>query len=363
MASLKSMAKPLLPALLLAPGALMAQGTDPVWDFYGQLDLGVISTDDGFGSETAFTDNDNSNSRVGLIFKQGLDNGSEFRFHFETALGLTGSSALSGDDTDFDAEYHRTEIRKLEFIYDTASIGKFSFGQGTIATDGAAGSDLSGTGLIANVSLDDLAGSQEFRLSNGAASGISVGDGFSSLDGSRRFRVRYDSPTYNGFGFALSAGKEVLTSGNDNEYFDFGVNYEREYGDFEVASAIGYSFRDSAEELLAASAAALHKPTGLSLAVAAGQQKEGDDSYVYVKGGLQRDWFSVGRTYLSLDYYAGEDFAITGSESSSVGLAVVQDIEKYDVELYATYRSYEFESAGSAYEDLDVTFVGARWKF
>lgn len=363
MKRLTCLARIAFPALALLPVAGVAQEPEPQWDFYGHLNLGIISVDDGFDTQTNVTDNDNSNSRVGVIFKQGLQSGGAFRFHFETALGFTGSSAINRDNNDLDINYRRTELRKLEVIYETARIGTFSFGQGSIATDGTAEADFSGTSVIAYSSLQDQAGSQEFRLPGGSASGVTVGNGFNAFDGARRFRVRYDTPTYKGFKFAVSAGEEVLASGNDDEFYDFGLTYNRDYGDFKVAGRLGYSIRDSDEELLLGSAALLHEPTGLSLAMAGGRQQQGDDNYIYVKAGWQRDWFRFGRTHLSLDFYEGDDFQITGSSSSSVGLAVVQKIDAYNLEVFASYRTFEFDAPGASFEDLDVTFVGARWRF
>lgn len=364
MARLSPLSTLALPALMLAPTFALGQdATGPEWDFYGQLNLGVISVDDGFNTDTGITDNDNSNSRVGIIFKQGLANGAEFRFHFETALGLTGSSSISGSDNDLDAEFRRTELRKFEIIYDTADIGKFSFGQGSIATDGSAEADLSGTTVIAYSSLQDQAGSQVFRLSNGAASGVAVGNAFSAFDGGRRFRIRYDTPTYKGFGLAISGGTEELQRGNDGEFYDVGLTYDKDYGDYKVAARLGYSIRDTAEELVVGSASVLHAPTGLSFTMAGGRQQQGDADYLYLKGGLQRDWFDFGRTFLSADYYQGDDFGIGGAESSSVGISLVQKVDARNLEIFASYRTYEFEAPGTVFEDLDVTFVGARWKF
>ena len=352
-----------VPALLAFPTFAAAQDAAPEWDFYGQLNLGIISVDNGTGSETALIDNDNSNSRVGLTFRQGLANGGQFRFNFETAIGLTGSAAINGDDNDLDVDYNRRELRKLEIVYQTATIGTFSFGQGGIATDGSGEVDFSGTGVAAYSGITDVAGSQSFALNDGTISGTTIGNAFSSFDGGRRFRIRYDSPTYNGFGFAISAGQEVLASDNDDEYYDFGLSYDKDYGDYKVAARLGHSIRDSDEALTVASAAILHEPTGLSFALAGGQSREADTDYVYAKAGLQRDWVSFGRTYLSADYYVGSDFAFAGSDSTSVGLAVVQKVDAYNVELYATYRTFDLDGGGSNFDDVDVTFVGARWKF
>ncbi len=352
-----------LPALLVVPTLSAAQDADPVWDFYGQLNLGVINVDNGADNETSFVDNENSNSRVGAIFRQDLANGGQFRFHFETALGFTGSDSINGADNDFDADYRRTNIRKLELIYQTARIGTFSFGQGSIATDDVAEADFSGTSVIAYSSLQDQAGAQEFLLADGTSSGTTVGNAFSAFDGGRRFRIRYDTPSYKGFGLAISAGEEVLASGNNGEFYDVGLTYDRDYGDYKVAARLGHSIRDSDDAFTLGSAAVLHEPTGLSFSLAGGRSRETDASYVYAKAGLQRDWFSFGRTHLSVDYYSGEDFSITGSDSESIGLAIVQKVDAANLEIYASHRQFDFSGSGAATQDIDVTFVGARWKF
>ncbi len=351
------------PLVLLLPGGLLAQDAGPGWEFYGHLNFGVINVDDGFDTETDFVDSDASNSRIGLIYRHDLQNGGQFRFHFETSLGFTGSSAINRNDNDFDVNYKKTELRKFEFIYETKDIGTFFIGQGSMASDGSTGADFSGTGLIATSSVADVAGGQEFRLSNAAGSGITVGNAFSDLDGGRRFRVRYDTPRHNGFTFMVAAGEEVLRDGDDEEYYDIGVRYDRDFGDVKFAGRLGYSWVANDEELLVGSAAMLHESTGLSFALVGGQQQDGDDSYFYTKIGLQRDWLSVGRTHLSIDYLDGEDYHVTGSDSSSVGISVVQKLDAHNVELYASYRTFDFDAPGSQFEDLDVTIIGARWQF
>ncbi|GFE50850.1 hypothetical protein So717_26030 [Roseobacter cerasinus] len=348
---------------LALPVAATAQQAGPEVDFYGHLNLGIINVDNGAETNTALTDNDNSNSRVGVIYKQALQGGSEFRLHFETALGFTGSSSINGSDDGLELNYRRTELRKFEAIYKSATFGTFSFGQGSIATDSTAEADFSGTSVIAYSSLQDQAGSQAFQLTGGGASGFDVGDAFSAFDGGRRFRIRYDTPTFAGFSLAVSAGEEVLASGNDDEFYDVGLTYDQDYGAYQVAARTGLSIRDSDEELLLGSFAILHKETGLNLAVATGRQQEGDASYVYIKGGIKRDWIAAGETRISLDYYSGEDFGVTGSDSQSVGIAVVQKVDVWNTELYASYRTFEFNDAGSDLLDQDVTFVGARWRF
>ncbi len=345
------------------PYTAQAQDSGPTIDFYGHINMGVIVVDDGHDTETSFTDNDNSNSRIGLWYKQGLANGAEFKLNFETGLGLSGTSSITRGDDNIDFDFRRTELRKFEMIYHSPLIGTFSLGQGSTATDGFAEADFSGTGLVSYSSITDLAGSQQFRDNAGADFG-SIGSAFGSFDGARRFRVRYDTPTYNGIGVAVSAGQEVLVKGDDNDYYDVGLKYDTDYSGVKISGRLGYSFRDNSRELLVGSVALLHTATGLNLAVAAGsQEKTGDADYYYVKGGIKRDWFAIGETAFSLDYYKGDDFIINGSDSKTYSIAAVQKLDEYNLELYAVYRRYELDDAGARVKDLDATFVGARWKF
>jgi hypothetical protein len=131
-----------------------------------------------------------------------------------------------------------------------------------------------------------------------------------------------------------------------------------------VDTRLGYSWIGGGEELLAGSVAALHKQTGLSAALSAGAQQEGNDEYVYIKLGWQsKDIVAWGTTAFSIDYNDGENYAIDGSDSSSVGVAVVQKVDAYDLEIYAAYRTHEFDAPGESFQDVDVFAVGARWRF
>lgn len=359
--SIASRASVLSLIAVLAPHASWA---DPMFDFYGHLNFGVFSVDDGTEDETFFSDNDNSNTRIGATYTNDLSNGATVKFNVETGLGFEGSSAATMDDNDLDIDLDKTELRKFEFIYVTPSFGTISLGQGSTASDGVAEADFSGTSVIAYSGIADLAGSFEFRPKGGMLSGISIGDTFKSFDGARRFRIRYDTPSWNNVVFSFSGGEEVLASGNDNEYYDIGAKYSGDYGDVKVDARVGYSWISGGEELLAGSFAVLHAPTGLSVAISSGAEQDvGDASYVYAKFGYQQDWFSFGKTALSLDFNDGSDYALNRSDSKSVGIAAVQKIDAYNLELYAAYRTHDFDAPGTNFEDIDVFAVGARWKF
>ncbi|MGA9411031.1 MAG: porin [Roseobacter sp.] len=342
---------------------------DPTFDFYGQLNFGLFSVDDGTESETFITDNDNSNTRVGATYSNDLGNGGTVKGHFETALGIDGSSVATMDNNDSDIDLNRTELRKLELIYETAGYGTFYGGQGSMSTDGVAEVDFSGTTVVAYSSVTDLAGSFEFRPDRGALSGTSISNAFNSYDGARRARVRYDTPTYKGFTGSISWGKELLVVPDKREFTDIAVKYANDYGQYKVDGRLGYQWINATEdgetdeEVLSGSVAVLHTPTGLNFAFASGAADKADSSYYFVKVGYIQDWLSLGTTALSFDITEGSDFDTKGSDSESIAISAVQRVDAYNLEIYASYRTYEYDAKGTDYEDIDLVVVGARWKF
>lgn len=351
---------------VMAVGAPQIAAADPTFDFYGQLNFGIFNTDDGTESETYFTDNDNSNTRVGLRYANELAGGGTLGFNFETALGVSGSNSSTIADNSPDIDLKRTDLRKLELSYKTPGIGTFYLGQGSMTADGVTEADFSGTTVASYVSIAELAGSFQFRPEGGALSGTSIGSTFASFDGARRLRVRYDTPVFGGFTGSFSWGEEELNRQDDREFTDIGLRYAQDYGDIKVDGRLAYQLIDNDaddEEILAGSVAMLHKPTGVSFALAGGDPDESDASYVYAKLGYQQNWFAAGSTALSVDIYEGEDFSSDGSDSTSYALAAVQKIDAYNLEIYASYRIYDFDARGTDFEDIDVLLIGARWKF
>ena len=337
------------------------------FELYGQLNFGVFDFDDGTDRKTKFLDNDNSNSRVGLWYRNSLSNGSTLKFNLETALGFEESDGVDINDDDFDWDLKRTNVRHVEGIFETPTYGTFYLGQGSMSADGITEADFSGTGLIAYVSISDSAGGIQFREKNEDTFGPTVGSGFSPLDGARRLRFRYDTPAFYGITFSASYGEEWLDQSNENDYTDIAARYSGNYGDLKVDARLGYQWIDvddgKDEEIVAGSVAVMHTPTGLSGALAGGSADENDRDYWYAKLGYQRDWFSIGTTHLSVDYYDGDDFSAKGSDSKSWAIAVVQNIDRFNVEVYAAYRNYDFDLDDNDFEDVDMIAIGARWKF
>ncbi len=348
--------------------------------FYGQVNKGILQYDDGAETETyGLIDNNNSNTRVGISYKQEFGDGWTFENVNEIGYAPFSTSninILQQTPPPGAWDFTNANIRKLDFTVAKESVGKFWIGQGSMATDGIQEIDLSGTTVIAYTIVGDSASAQLLRFSDGDLSGVEIGDVFTDYDGPRRVRVRYDTRELAGFTAAAAFGRNLLSDDPDvreQNIFDGSLTYANTFGDFETKAGIGYYWQDNDGAQWGGSASVLHEPTGLNGTFAFGDRDpdEGDaGSYWYGKLGVLRPaLINWGPTAVSLDYYSGSDFGldgeagVTSSESVSWGLALVQTIERANTELWLTYRSYDFSDNVSSYDDGQALFGGARFKF
>ncbi|WP_096787517.1 porin [Rhodobacter sp. CZR27] len=332
--------------------------------FYGQVNLTYQGVDDGRDTYDSFVDNSNSTSRVGFWIDGKLfDN--RFRFNLETGLGIKNTAETSQTEDANWIDWQRTDIRKLEVV-SSGNFGAIWLGQGSMATDGAAEVDNSGTSLAGYSNLADTAGGFFFRDGE-ALSDVTIGGVFRNLDGSRRFRLRYDTPEFSGFTISAAAGTDVLSEDDDATYYDAALRYGHENDTFALDAAMGYSWKDDDGEMTEqalASASATHLPSGLNLTLAMGEQMSDEGQYLYAKLGWRGDLVPVGETAIAADIYDGSDFGTVGSESGSWGVTAVQQFADIGLEAFLGYRVYDHDDVpGADYEDISTVLVGARWKF
>lgn len=329
--------------------------------FYGQVSPSYLSFDDGGLSTGNFVDNANSNTRLGFVIDQPAWGGG-LVLTFETALGFVQSSEVSQSFTPSALAWERTDLRKFEAAY-SADFGKLTIGQGSMATDGVATLDASGTSLVGSVSVSDVSGAFAFREDSGLLSDVTVGDAYKDFDGGRRFRVRYDTPEYGGFSVAVAYGQNILSENDDKDYYDIGLVWSGTQGDFELAAAAGYAWEkdETTNKRYAGSFSMWHAPTGLNLSLSAGADPDGG-TYGYAKAGWRGNLMAAGPSAFSIDYYAGNDLAADNSSSEALGLSAVQTFSDMNLEVYLGYRAYSYDDATS-YQDTDSYLFGARYKF
>lgn len=347
-------------------GPTYENATGGTMTWYGHINGGFAAVDDGVQSESNFADGSNSSSRVGIRIYQPFGNDLHFRFRGEASLGFTGLGDLSQTVDDIEWEWDEDNIRHFDFSLGT-NYGTFWAGQGSMSADGIANNAFSDVGLVLYTANTDFNGGFDFRTPGGALSGVTVGDAYDDLGGSRRARVRYDSPSYAGFSVSASWGKNVLSAADTNDYSDFVVSYNNEFGGVAVTGAVAYQYVDmnaAGSENSWAGSVGLGFDNGLSFSVASGKANNAtDSSYYYLQAAYDTDLFAFGSTAFGVDYYSGEDFNSAGSEGEIIGFGVVQNFDDQNLEAYLAYQVHSFSEVGVDYQDVSVIALGARLKF
>ncbi|MDQ6436381.1 porin [Mesorhizobium sp. LHD-90] len=335
-------------------------------EFYAQINKGLLVFDDG-GSTLGYfpVDNGNSSSRAGLRGYTTLDEywslGANLEWEWNP-YSTNNVNQFNRDDFDWETDL----LRKAEIYLESEQYGKVWLGQGSMASDNTAEVDLSGTTVVGYSLVADMAGGPFFRLDEGELSSVHVKDAFTNFDGvSRKFRARYDTPSFNGFSLAASVGTQLVPVETDITVWDIAARYDNTFGDYKFAAAVAFSQPNRDEGLYDGSFSILHEPTGLSLTLAAAYSDEevADGRYGYVKLGYQEDFFEVGKTALSVDAYFGRDIAALDSDSTSFGAQIVQNLDYLQTELYLGVRSYSYDEEIEDFQDSVAMLAGARMKF
>ena len=194
---------------------------------YAQLHFAWQQVDDGRASTGNIVDITNANSRVGFYIERPDAMG--FSFQFESGLGFRPSAKTSQTNTPVFFDWSRRDLRQVQVIH-RSQAGTFRLGHGSMPLDGAAESDLGKTVVVAKSTIPEANGSYILRSTTGVLTPLTIGDTFDNYDGTRRLRLRYDTPDFSGFSLAVAYGEEVLRSGDDNTYYDVAIRYEGQVG-------------------------------------------------------------------------------------------------------------------------------------
>jgi Gram-negative porin len=362
-------------AVLFWPTLSLAQDApsgDAVFTFYGQINRGFLYHNDGASEyKIPFVEGSKSPGRLGFTYDKDLKNGWHFQGRGEAGFYWKETDRVNQTDPNDSAyKFDKEALRKLEVSFAHAEYGKITVGQGPMAGSDAASQDLSLTNVAAGASVRGVAGGMYFRQRDGALSSFTIGNRFRTLGFSRTLRLRYDTPTKNGFTFAAAAGKEVLNDRDGRYYVDAALKYDVTKGDYRFKSAASIRWAGGNPDTLykkesivfLASGSLLHRPSRYNLTGSFGFESGG--YFAYAKFG--RRWYKLlpfGWTAASIDYYYTSGSRPNNFEGSSVGLAVVQKFKAKNFDIYATIRQYEYDDDTADYFDSLAFLTGLRWQF
>jgi hypothetical protein len=350
---------------------------------YGQVDRAVSLVNDGDESYLNHVDNDNSSTRFGFKVKAKGSDTLTAGANLEWEYQQNASNKVSQTDSPVNGSLDK---RILEVYLDFASIGMFTLGHGSTASDGTSEVDLSGTTVAGYALTTGWAESFYFFDKNtNQLSTIQVGDVMNDLDGnSRKDRFRYDSPKFSGFQISASTFElDTVDNGaaNPDRYdaaYDIALRYSGKFGDaVTLAGAVAYSDYPSSDGANAAdnqvngSLSILF--SGFSVTVSAGQKKYSNvaatdadsESTYYGKLGYMADFWSVGTTAFAIDYGKYDEFDhVKDGEASTYSIYIVQNLKNWGTELFTGYRIYTLDNRTTEdFDDIGVFFLGMRVKF
>ena len=330
----------------------------------GQVNPAFNVVNDGKSTDVFIVDNDTSNTRFRLDADAPLGETS-LRATIEIAASPNNSYDINQLTAQSDADFN---VRRAEVTVRNDRYGRLQLGQGSSAADDTAEYDLSLVGgPIMYSGVADIAGGILFTDGEDY-SGTTVGDAFFNFDSGRLARIRYDSPMFGPFQGSVSFGQDdqwaaALTLGGD-----YGAWSGLSVGNFTLlaAASVYNPDDDNVDYAYAASASVLHDPTGFSLTLSTGGQKldQGDDpSNVYAKLGWDTQFWPLGPIGFGIDYTRGDDISSEGAEGTSYGIAAVQKVERYNIDLYGQIRRYELDGVEPNLKNITVGTLGTRFTF
>jgi len=351
------------------------EGDDPMADhgnpgiqlqISGQINQAINFAGDGHDTKAYFVDNDTSNTRLRFAgvarFKENLEIGPLL----EVAFSPNPSSEVSQDREiagDF-FQVRRAEVYALDERY-----GRVTLGRGSSASDNTAEFDLSlVSGPIMYSGISDIVGGLQFTH-DGKLTGTRVNQAFFNFDGNRQNRIRYDTPT-------LGPAQVSVSYGADQQWaaaLTFGADYDRwsaiAAGPFTMLGGLSIFSQNQhgVNFTTAGSWSVLHNATGLNLTFSGGADdtSSGRTPYnLYGKLGWNTKLTSLGPTGFGVDYTWTENVSGSDDKGQGVGIAAVQVLQRYGIELYTQFRWYSVDRGeGPKFDDIFVGTMGTRVRF
>lgn len=335
-------------------------------DIAGQINQAFTAAGDGRQTKGYFVDNDASGSRIRFAGVSTFDESWDLGSTLEVAFSPNNSFDV---DQDNERAGDFLQVRRAELWVRDDRFGRLLFGQGSAAADNTAEFDLSlVSGPIMTSGVEFTYGGLQFTDGD-RLTGIAIADAFFNFDGNRQGRVRYDSPMFGPAQLSISAGSDqrydaALTFGGDYDSWS-GVDLPG----FTALGGVSISRPNDGDEnyRLAGSASLLHDASGVSLTVSSGFDggTRGDTPYgVYGKLGWDTQLVRFGPTGFGLDYVWNENLSADDDQGQSLGVAAVQVLQDYGIELYTQFRWFTVDrDEGPSFDDILLGTLGTRIRF
>jgi hypothetical protein len=289
--------------------------------------------DDGGESNTYIVTNDVERSRFAFDARAKIDDKWKAGLFMEIGVRANRSNRVDQNTPTF-LTPNPLDTRYLYWWIENKELGKVSIGRTAMASYHIVEMMTAGTAYFAKQSfgawLGENGGGFFLRKQNGVlldgTNPLRWGDinahgpQASPGDGDRLESAKYETPTWKGFTASAAYAAEA---------WDVALRYKGEIGDFKLAAGIGYGLYDIRAvrrcaapngpqtvdcRALGMSGSIMHKPTGLYVYSAYGEQHDflrqelfgaavdDVDSAFYAQVGIEHKWFTPGKTIFYAEY-------------------------------------------------------------
>jgi Gram-negative porin len=373
----------------------------------GVVNRAVIFWNDGGIHRASIVDPAIDSTGISLEGGAKIGNGwkTGYKFKFDT-------NAVASDEFNQLGKMSEPEKFKIDrsFVYvENEKLGQVALGFNKSASRSIDNMEFTDSETT-DAAVDDWMGGFFLRTRDGKLLDLPWGEFLLGKFAGKKTNIAlYTSPKWNGFEFSASVG--------NNEMRDVALRYSQEFAKtWKFKAGIGYyrtelpvpgTTEPVKDQVLGGSIALLHIPTGINIAYNSAGLKHtdactepgvlsgkcrGNDVFHNVRGGVVREFNSLGKTSLYGEYYTSKTrnhlsdadtitaFAVaptattelTSTTSRVWGFGVTQHIENAQMQIYAGYRHHtldlKLEDAGGAVADkglkpFDLVFTGLRIEF
>ena len=327
----------------------------------GHVNEAVIFWDDGSEKNTYVVSNNNARTRFRFVGDAKINGDWSAGYLAEIGLRYANSGSRNQTTPGGGSNANQVDIRHSAWWLERKDIGRLWVGKTSSATDGI--TEINLANVNTQGSGDAWMGGFFLRNANGSLSTNkwnSITPSFAgawNIDGDRNTVVKYVSPTLHGFTFAAAWGED--------DFWDTALRYAGEFNGIRIAAGIGYKQQNDnvgktgsdgdlcAEStqanalnanissvdchVISGSASVMHVPTGLFVSGSYAQYTDknrqalylaqtgalnvkDEDTYWQIMGGIEQNWFGIGKTTLYGEYARHEVGAgLSGANSGSAG--------------------------------------------
>jgi hypothetical protein len=328
--------------------------------FGGRLHRSVQHVDDGQHDGIFQSDGISANSEIWFsgtaALTESVTMGAYMRWDIAKNAGTTSFDGVDGDEATTSPAF----TSKNEYItFSHKSMGKLTIGDHAEASNGAPNQRYAAL-LYGEGSAG--AGFEFTTGANGAWSGTTVGAVWDDTDPGTGNIIRYDSPSFGGFGLALSTAQAGGQS--------MKISYAGTISGLSVKGAIGHVNEEAGgnDGTSTNGSIAVKHTSGLNAHFGYGRTDENettiDAQYETYGIGYAGKFNSFGQTDLYVVHHETKDAAVDGGEADEITVGINQALDAVGGRIGMAYSQVSYDDGlGTDFNDIDVVYFETGFNF